>query len=458
MRYLVSNRKTPIEILTSPVNRLLKYKSSTGIVLFIAVIIAMFWANSQYADFYYKLWHTKFNIGFNNIIYSKDILHLINDGLMAVFFFTVGLEIKREIISGELSEPKKAVLPIGAALGGMVIPALVYLAVNHATPTAKGWGIPMATDIALTLGILSILGKKVPVSLKIFLTALAIADDLGAVLIIAFFYTSNISFDNLLIGGLFMLALILYNILGGRKTTVYALLSVGGLWLAFLLSGVHATIAGVLAAFVIPAKSKIDRNIFIDNLIRLTDRFIRSKDNNNRMATEEQHHIFEDIQDLSYDMETPLQRLENALKPFVSFIILPLFALANAGIKIQPDFFEILSSPVSIGIGLGLVLGKLIGVTGFSWILVRLKLAQLPKGTNWSHIIGIGLFAGIGFTMSLFITELAFINEEYILAAKESVLVSSTLAGITGYIVLSYFAPRQQLRSRKEKSGPQKKL
>ncbi|MBT5528507.1 MAG: Na+/H+ antiporter NhaA [Bacteroidetes bacterium] len=428
---------SPIDKMSKRVHNILTYKSASGIVLFVSVIIAIIWANSTFRESYHAIFHKYIVLQFGSATFKQSLLHFINDGLMAVFFFMIGLEIKREMISGDLSSPRKAALPIAAAIGGMILPAVIYAIINRNSGAPEGWGVPMATDIAFSLGVLSLLGKKVPIALKIFLTALAIVDDLGAVLVIAFFYTSEISFSNLLVGAVILTFLALYNIFGGRKTTVYAIVGIGGLWLAFMLSGVHATIAGVLAAFTIPARSKIDKNTFVNVLCQLTDRFRISTDNDSRLATHEQQHIIEEIKQVSYDVETPLQKLEHAISPLVAFLILPIFAIANAGIEIESDFLQMLIHPVSLGIALGLIIGKFSGVFLFSKLAVRLKIAELPEGLTWKHIAGIGFFAGIGFTMSLFITDLAFENEEYIAIAKASIIVASVLSGLIGFVILN---------------------
>jgi NhaA family Na+:H+ antiporter len=355
---------------------------------------------------------------------------------MSVFFFVIGLELKREIIAGELSKPKDAILPIFAGLGGMVVPALFYILWNANGEASNGWGIPMATDIAFALGILYLLGDRVPVSLKIFLTALAIADDLGAVLVIAFFYTSDISTTSLLIGGGFLVVLLLANLLGVRNTVFYGIIGIGGLWLAFLLSGVHATIAGVIAALTIPANVKIGDKNFVKKMNELTNEFKRSTPNNVALITSDQLHILEDIRHYSKAAMPPLQRLEHSMHPLVGFVVMPIFALANAGITFSNNFFSDLGSNISLGVILGLVVGKFIGIVGFSKILIKLKLATLPDGVSWRQIYGVAMLAGIGFTMSLFITDLAFLNATNILQAKIGIFVASLICGVGGYLTL----------------------
>ena len=359
-----------------------------GIILLICVIISLIIANSsQGGNFSNFLNRT---VGFNPINYT--ISAWINDGLMAIFFLLVGLEIKRELLEGELSTLKKASLPVLAALGGMIIPALIYFFFNKGQETALGWGIPMATDIAFALAIIALLGKSVPASLKIFLAALAIADDLGAILVIAIFYTAQIHWNYLLMaGGIFtlLLALNYFKI----KSLWFYLIPGLLLWYFVHHSGIHATIAGVLLAFTIPT---------------------------NETA-----------------VESPLEKLEHFLTIPVNFIIMPIFALANTNITFQKEMIRGLVSPLGFGIILGLFLGKTLGVTLFSWFAVKIKLAKLPSGANWKHIIGVGMLAGIGFTMSIFISLLSFSNSFHITEAKFAILCASVLSGLIGFIYLS---------------------
>jgi NhaA family Na+:H+ antiporter len=430
-------RIDPIDkYLLIPMNRFIKNSTTSGILLFASTLIALILANSPLKEAYHHFWKHTFTIGFSDYMVSKSLHHWINDGLMSVFFFVIGLELKREIIAGELSKPKDAILPIFAGLGGMVVPALFYILWNGNGEASNGWGIPMATDIAFALGILYLLGDRVPVSLKIFLTALAIADDLGAVLVIAFFYTSDISTTSLLIGGGFLVVLLLANLLGVRNTVFYGIIGIGGLWLAFLLSGVHATIAGVIAALTIPANVKIGDKNFVKKMNELTNEFKRSTPNNVALITSDQLHILEDIRHYSKAAMPPLQRLEHSMHPLVGFVVMPIFALANAGITFSNNFFSDLGSNISLGVILGLVVGKFIGIVGFSKILIKLKLATLPDGVSWRQIYGVAMLAGIGFTMSLFITDLAFLNATNILQAKIGIFVASLICGVGGYLTL----------------------
>lgn len=438
MKIKIKRRYTPIERLFKPLNHLLQNQSTSAIITFFAVVIAMAWANSAWSYSYEALWHTPLALTIGSFSISQTLHVLINDGLMAIFFFSVGLEIKREIFGGELSSPKKALLPISAAVGGMLVPALIYIFFNQGTEAADGWGIPMATDIAFSLGILSLLGKRVPISVKIFLTALAIVDDLGAVLIIAFFYTSDIFVNDLMWGFVFLLILLLGNYVGIRNQLFYSLISIGGLWLAFFFSGVHPTIAGVLAAFTIPGRVKINEKLFLSNLQVLTDMFKKANPNDNEYVTHDQMEILETIREVSTDAATPLQKVEHSLSRFVSFIVIPLFALSNTGIHLEGEGLSVLMHPVSLGIGLGLILGKFIGIVGLSKLMVSFGWAELPDQSNWNHIYGVAFLAAVGFTMSLFISDLAFTDDAIIQLSKISILVTSALAGLIGYLILRF--------------------
>jgi Na+:H+ antiporter, NhaA family len=417
----------------------IREESFGGFLLIAVTIVALIWANSGFYDLYHKLFHDV-NLGFSagSFELKKSLHYWINDGLMAIFFFMVGLEIKREVIAGELSTLKKAALPIGAAIGGMVVPALIYAAIHINSPeTIRGWGVPMATDIAFALGLLSLLGNRVPVSLKIFLTALAIADDLGAILVIAIFYTESINITGLITAVIFLAVLLAANRLGVRRTSFYALVGFLGVWMSFLLSGVHATIAGVLIALTIPVRTRITEKKYIEVLSVLLDRFRREKPNDVSLLTPEQAHLVSGIEKLSNDANTPLQKLEHALHPITAFIILPVFALANAGVHIQGNILDMIFHPVSLGIVAGLVLGKLVGISLFSRLMVMFKIAQLPQGVTWKHIYGAGMMAGIGFTMSIFISGLAFINEEMQQIAKVGIFTASIISAIAGLLWLN---------------------
>lgn len=373
-----------------PLREFIQTEAKSGVILMGAAIAALILANSSIAERFFAFWQTPVPLG----IATKPLLLWINDGLMAVFFFVVGLEIKREILTGELASPRKAALPFFAALGGMVVPAGIYAIANAGTPGIHGWGIPMATDIAFALGALSLLGRRAPLALKIFLTAVAIVDDIGAVLVIAIFYSSDINLTYLG-GGLAIVAgLFLLNRLGVRNLAFYIVPGLV-LWVLFLKSGVHATVAGVLLAFTIPAGD-------------------------------------------------PLERAEHALQPFVSYLIMPLFALANAGVAVSRESFASLADPVGIGVLTGLWLGKPLGIIGAAWVAVKCRFATLPARVNWWQMTGVGVLAGIGFTMSLFINDLAFTDPGHLATAKIAILCASAMAGVLGYLVLRAAASETQ--------------
>ncbi len=421
------------------VSTFINQETGGGVLLIIATVVALFWANSSFYPVYHHLWY-EMKVGFSwgDFKLIGSLHHWINDGLMALFFFTVGLEIKREIIGGELSSMKKASLPIMAALGGMIIPAAVYsLIVINKPELMHGWGVPMATDIAFALGLLAMLGKRVNINLKIFLTALAIADDLGAILVIAIFYTDTINYSELITATIFMVVLIAANFAGVRRTLFYAVVGLSGVWLSFLYSGVHATIAGVLIALTIPARTKIDETTYISNLEKLLQKFRKVNPNNNPLLTKGQAHVVEEIDNLTDAAQTPLQKLEHFLHPITTYFILPVFALSNAGVRVEGNISDLLLHPIAIAIILGLVLGKFIGISLFSRLMVKLKLATLPEGVSWSQIYGVALLAGIGFTMSIFISELAFSDEAFKQIAKVGIMAASVIAAVLGMVWLA---------------------
>jgi len=411
-----------------------------GVLLIIATIAALIWANSSFYESYHHIWHElKVGFAWGELNMIASLHHWINDGLMALFFFVIGLEIKREIMGGELSTIKKASMPIAAAIGGMLIPALfyVFLTFNH-PEYLEGWGIPMATDIAFALGLLAMLGSRVPLNLKIFLTALAIADDLGAVMVIAVFYTESIDFSELLYAAFFLGVLVIANFAGVRKTAFYALVGFIGVWIAFIFSGVHATIAGVLIALTIPARTKISENDYVNKLSIYLNKFKKEQpDQNSTLLTKEQVHLISNIEELNNKAHTPLQKLEHALHPVTAFFILPVFALSNAGVHIDGSIVEMLIHPISLGIIAGLVLGKFLGIAFFSHLVVKLKIAALPEGVTWNHIYGAAFLAGIGFTMSMFISDLAFKDDEFKQIAKVGIMSASLLSAIIGMVWLS---------------------
>lgn len=410
-------------------------EAASGIVLLLAAVVALVWANSPWDEQYFELLHTEIGIDLEFIVIRESLQDWINSGLMTVFFFVMGLEIKRELVHGELSTPRRALLPAAAALGGMVVPALIFVAFNAGGVGADGWGIPMATDIAFALGVLSLLGRRIPFGVKIFLLALAIADDIGAILVIAIFYTESLDLQALGIAGLLLVGILAMNRSGVRTINVY--LGVGTLfWLAVHESGVHATLAGVVLGLLTPARYFYSPETFTATADGLVQRFKSALTTHNEEA---QRGILEQIEDLSQGTEAPLERMERALHPWVSFVIVPIFALANAGVVISGDVVsDALSSPISQGVFLGLVLGKVMGIFGFTWLAVRLGLCELPRGARWRQILGVGLLGGIGFTVSLLITDLAFADAVLADEAKLGVLFASAVAGIGGFLYLRF--------------------
>ncbi|MCB0766546.1 MAG: Na+/H+ antiporter NhaA [Flavobacteriales bacterium] len=435
--------RAPIDRLRQPFDALMSAQTSGGILLFLAAVAAMIWANSPAAEGYHHLWEQHVTIGSEAWKLDLSLHHWINDGLMAMFFFVVGLELKREMVAGELSRPRDAMLPIAAAIGGMLVPAGFYLLNNPSGPATAGWGIPMATDIAFALGLMALLGKRVPLALKVFLTTLAVADDLGAVLVIALFYTSDISLLSLGIGTGVLAVMMIGNRFGVRSPWFYAIFGIGGLWTAFLLSGVHATIAGVLAAFTIPATPKVKEQVFVRRMRLYLHSYANRNTPDKGIRTSGQMYDLDRMNRMSEYASTPLQNLEHALHPLVTFIVLPLFALANAGVVLPEDLSGAIGTPIALGVGLGLLLGKPIGVVLASYLMVRFANARLGSGVTWRHMIGAGILAGIGFTMSLFVNELAFNDATLRTDAKLGVLCASTLAGILGYIWLVRTPPKQ---------------
>ncbi len=429
----------PIDKITRPLIKMMQEEKSGSLVLGASILIAFVLANSPWHLQYHLFFEHKFGFQFDGKPHLEyTISEWINDGLMAMFFFVVGLELKREIVAGELSDIRKAMLPIAAAIGGMVVPAFIYFIFNPTGEVNTGWGIPMATDIALALGVIYLLGNRVPLVFKVFLTALAIVDDIGAVLVIAFFYTSSISFLNLAVGFGFLLLMFIGNRMGVRSLLYYAIIGIVGVWTAFLLSGIHATIAAVLAAFMIPAEVRIKEGIYIARIKKHLIRFIRTDpDDDIPTLTSKQLKILERVNSDTKKAMPPLQRLEHAMTPFVNFIVLPVFALANAGVTVfDIEIEKLFNTNVAIGVALGLLIGKITGIVGFSWLTVKLRISSFPKGMNLRNLVGLALLAAIGFTMSLFITQLAFTNEEYKTQAKIGIFVASILGGVLGYLIL----------------------
>jgi len=426
----------PIARLLAPMASFIRTEASGGLVLMAAAIVALAWANSPWAASYHHLWETRIALRVGAWSADHSLHYWINDGLMVVFFFLVGLEITRETLVGELASARRAALPAAGALGGMVVPALIYAAFNLGGAGERGWGIPMATDIAFALGVLVLMGPRVPVALKVFLTALAIVDDLGAVVVIAVFYTDAINWLALATGmGLIVLAAVA-NLLGVRRPHTYLMLGVAA-WLCFLSSGVHATVAGVLMAMTIPARTLIDAGGFLRHAHASLDRFDRAGEEGRPLLSNSgQQDALHELEDAAEAVQAPLQRLEHSLHGVVAFGIIPLFALSNAGVVIPSDPFGALRHPVTLGVILGLLLGKPIGITLFSWLAVRLRLAELPASVRWSQVHAVAWLGGIGFTMSLFVGGLAFSDPGMIDRAKIGIFTASILAGLAGWLMI----------------------
>ncbi len=440
-------KKRPVDYLLNPVYRFFENEMATGILLLAMVVIAMVWANSPWSDTYHDLWKTHFIIGTSEINLDKSIHHWINDGLMAIFFFLIGLEIKKEIINGELSTVKKASLPIAAAVGGMVVPAAIYAFFNAGTAGIDGWGIPMATDIAFTLGLVAFIKSKVPISLKIFLTALATVDDIGAVLVIAVFYTPDIQVMQLVYAVVFLGLMYGCNLLGVRSFWVYFIIGVLGLWTSILYSGVHATVAGVIAAFAIPARVRTDKLEYSEQLKQWAAEYQKSDDLDGPFVSRSKMEIISKIESGSEQAQTPLQRFEHQLMPLVSYLVIPLFALANSGVTIEGNIVEMIMHPVSLGIIAGLTIGKTVGVLAFSKLLTITGAGNLPSGGSWLSVGGIAMMAGIGFTMSLFIAELAFTDPVLIAHAKIGILIASFLAATLGILWFKLYVKKPEIET-----------
>lgn len=421
-----------------PLQQFINREKSAGVVLGISIVVAMFLANSPWSEAYFHFFEHQVGFFFDGEPYLYHSLHhWINDGLMSMFFFVVGLELKREFIGGELSDPRNTVLPIGAAVAGMLVPALIYTLLNAGTPAAGGWGIPMATDIAFSLAIIYLLGDRVPLAAKVFLTTLAIVDDLGAVVVIALFYTSEISLLNIAVGVAFLLVMWVANKLGVKNVLFYGLLGIGGVWVAFLMSGIHATIAAVLAAFVIPADARLSEANYLKQAARHLRAFARLEPNGVSTLAHEQVEVIARMRSDTRDAIPPSQRLEHAMHPFVSFGVMPVFALANAGVSFAGlDVSSVFSTHVAWGVAFGLLFGKPLGILLSTWLLVRLGVARLTEGLDWRRVIGLGFLASIGFTMSMFISTLAFTDEVMLLQAKLGIFAASIVGGFIGYRLL----------------------
>lgn len=425
--------------LVTPFEEFIHRQSSSGILLMLCALAALIIANSPLQEGYKHLLHMPISLGAGDWAFSLSLHHWINDGLMTIFFFLVGLELKREFLVGELSDLKQAVLPVMAAIGGMVVPALIYAAFNAGGEAERGWGIPMATDIAFAVGCIALLGNRVPRAVVTFLVALAIVDDLGAILVIAVWYTESVNILALMASGALVVIMWLLKAAGVRRSPAYIFVGVL-LWYELYITGVHATLAGVITAMAMPARPKYDPvafSTFVKDIIRSFDRCFRPGDK--IIANDSLRARVMALDNGVHLAQSPLQRMETRLHIPVAFLVVPIFALANAGIPI--DSFtsgDAVFNPVTMGVISGLVLGKLVGIVGATWIGWKLGFGRLPKAASFHHIIGVALLGGIGFTMSIFISELAFAGRpELLVQAKAGVLLASIIAGVAGFIVLS---------------------
>jgi NhaA family Na+:H+ antiporter len=417
----------------SMLERFVQSETSSSVLLFGATVVALVWANSPWSASYFALWKLPVQIGRRPLL-SMDLHHWIDDGLMVLFFLVVGLEIKREIVKGELSSFRQAALPIMAALGGMIIPAILYFTFNRSGPGARGWGIPMATDIGFAMGVLALLGKRIPSSLRVFMLALAIVDDVGAILVIAFFYTPKISLSALAVAGGLLALLVVISV---RRVPVSVYAVVGFFfWAAVLSSGVHATIAGVILGLIAPIKPKFRPEELPESAEPLLRNFraqISSQEKSSAEAT------LSALDQLLRGTDSIAERLERSVHPWVCYLVLPLFALASAGVNLSAEKLKLaISSPIALGILLGLVLGKAVGITAFSFLAVQSKIAGMTEGLTWSGITGVGILAGVGFTVALFISGLSFGDEALVATAKVAVLGASLAAGSIGYLYLRF--------------------
>ena len=424
------------KVLGTPFQKFVRIESFSGMLLFGATLLALILANSPLAERFHSLWQYKLGVGTSGFELIKPLILWINDGLMAIFFFLIGLEIKRELLIGELNSVKKASFPLFAAIGGMVLPVLLFLVLNKNPESESAWGIPMATDIAFSLAILTLLGKRVPLGLKVFLTAFAIVDDLGAVLVIAVFYSESIKWS--LIGIALVLLAVLF-FLSYRRVHAKALILAFGIviWYLFLKAGIHPTIAGVLLAFTVPIRQRISIDTYYEKLCEIVDDIKDAGNVKTPLLTKEQIEGIDDLEEWTEKVQSPLQQLEHRLHNWVAYLIMPLFAFSNAGVSFQGD--AKLDTFLGGVIVVSLVAGKLLGITFFSWLGIKLKLAELPEGVNFMQIVGTGLLAGVGFTMSIFVANLAFSGNELLLdSSKAGILVGSLIAGAAGYLVLRF--------------------
>ncbi|MDQ3529181.1 MAG: Na+/H+ antiporter NhaA [Actinomycetota bacterium] len=421
--------------LVQPLQAFLHTEVAGGVVLVVAAIVALVWANSPLSESYVQLWATELAINLGPLQIAEDLGHWVNDLLMALFFFVVGLEIKRELVHGELHDPRAAALPLLCALGGMVAPALLYAAINAGGPGSSGWGIPMATDIAFALGVLALVGSRAPAGLKVFLLTLAVVDDLGAILVIAIFYSSGVAASWLAVAAATVIAILILRRIGVRSLTPYAI-AAAVLWLAIYSSGVHATIAGVILGLLTPAWPFHPPEAVTGSAAGHLQELGRQLPDG--VSDEREQTTLLEVSRLANEAVSPMARLEAKLHPWSSFVVLPLFALANAGVALRgPELVAAFSSPISLGIAAGLILGKPLGIMLAGWIAVRTGLTRLPDGVGWLEMLGVSGLAGIGFTVSIFIAGLAFDAPEAVDVAKVGILIFSVLAGMIGAAALA---------------------
>lgn len=420
---------SPINILSRPLSRFLRLEAASGVMLIVFTIIAVMWANSPFSESYYTLLHTEFTISIGSFIFAHTLQHIVNDALMCVFFFIIGLELKREFVSGELKKPKTASLPIIAAIGGMLVPAVIFAILNDAPESKNGWGIVMATDIAFAIGVMTLLGNRVSNELKIFLLTLAVVDDIGAILVIAIFYSAEIGFYSLGLSFVFVGIIAALYKLGVRNLFAFMLLFVVA-WFFMLDSGIHSTILGVMVGLLAPTTPDFSKESFMDRLERLKDKFFEAgKSDDNHAKTM----VLKNMSYLGYSSMSMMERLEIFFHPWNIFYVLPLFALFNAGFELS---FSSFTSSLSIHIAFALIIGKVIGVTIFVYLGYWLKIADLPPKVGFGEIVGVGFLAGIGFTMSIFVSMLAFSDKSLQTDAKSGIFMASLLAGLIGYFVL----------------------
>jgi len=442
--WISSDRFVP-KTFVRPFVRFSRIEAASGIVLLIAAVAAIIWANSAFSDTYFSILEERISIEIAGFHLNESVLEIINDGLMAIFFFVVGLEIKRELVLGDLRDPRAAALPVMGALGGMLIPALIYIFINVGAggEAIRGWGIPMATDIAFALGIVALLGSRVPPGAKLFLLAVAITDDIGAIAVIAIFYTEELNAGYLAAAIVGLIAVWIAIKVGVRSLVFYVPVALA-IWYFTLESGVHATLAGVALAFLTPARPHYSPDTMDEKTRAILDQY--PSEINNHHDQEHADHEALLLSEIARESVSPLNRMELSLVAWSSFLIVPIFALANAGVDFREiGFTEAMGSTVALGVTAGLVVGKLVGITGFTWAAVRLNIGRLPPGTGWGHIFGLSAVAGIGFTVSLFVAGLAFTDPHLTDLAKVGIFAGSVVSGVVGTVVLLLAKPPSDL-------------